>query len=73
MSQSDSIVLAPKVEEKNVAVEEKNPNRSVSPGNLSDRSSHDPEKDGVTRTPELQRKLKSRHLQMIAIGTLVQD
>lgn len=29
---------------------------------------HDPEKQAVSERPELQRKLKSRHLQMIAIG-----
>jgi yeast amino acid transporter len=72
MSQSDSIIPAPKVDEKNVGVEEKAPERSET-GNLSDQSSHDPEKDGVKRTPELKRKLKSRHLQMIAIGMLHTD
>jgi amino acid transporter len=66
MSQSDSIVAAPRVE-KEIVQEEKN----LSQENLSDRSSHDPEKDGATREPELKRKLKSRHLQMIAIGMLV--
>jgi amino acid transporter len=66
MSQSDSIVAAPQVE-KNVPVGEKN----ASTGNLSEQSSHDAEKNGVTREPELKRKLKSRHLQMIAIGVLV--
>ena len=29
---------------------------------------HDPEKQAVSERPELQRRLKSRHLQMIAIG-----
>jgi len=65
MSQSDSIVAAPRVE-KDVVDEEKN----ASQGDLSDQPSHDPEKNGVTRGPELKRKLKSRHLQMIAIGML---
>jgi amino acid transporter len=62
MSQSDSIIPAPEVEEKKVAVDD-----------ASDRSSQDVEKQGVTKTPQLKRKLKSRHLQMIAIGMLVQD
>jgi yeast amino acid transporter len=61
MNQSDSIAPAPKVDEKRVAVED-----------ASDRSSQDVEKHGVTRAPELKRKLKSRHLQMIAIGMHVQ-
>lgn len=30
---------------------------------------HDPEKQALSKLPELKRKLKSRHLQMIAIGT----
>jgi yeast amino acid transporter len=63
MSQSDSIAPAPKVEKDVAAVEKK-----ASKGDLSEQSSHDPEKNGVTREPELKRKLKSRHLQMIAIG-----
>ena len=29
---------------------------------------HDVEKQGISQRPELKRKLKSRHLQMIAIG-----
>jgi amino acid transporter len=62
MSQSDSIMPVPKAEEKKVAAED-----------ASDRSSQDVEKQGVARVPELKRKLKSRHLQMIAIGMLIQD
>jgi amino acid transporter len=64
MSQSDSIVPAQQVEEKGFLLGRKN----ASTGNLSEQSSQDPEKHGVTRGPELKRKLKSRHLQMIAIG-----
>jgi len=67
MSQSDSIVPAQQVEEKRVPTGEKN----ASTGNLSEQSSQDPEKHGATKGPELKRKLKSRHLQMIAIGMLV--
>lgn len=33
---------------------------------------HDAEKQALSQRPELKRKLKSRHLQMIAIGTSVQ-
>ena len=68
MNQSDFIVAAPRVE-KDIVQDEKN----ASQGELSDQSSHDPEKNGVTRGPELKRKLKSRHLQMIAIGMLGPD
>jgi amino acid permease len=34
----------------------------------SDSSTQDAEKQGITQNPDLKRKLKSRHLQMIAIG-----
>jgi amino acid permease len=34
--------------------------------------SHDAEKQGISQRPELKRKLKSRHLQMIAIGMFTQ-
>ena len=34
----------------------------------SDNNSHDVEKQGMNTNPALQRRLKSRHLQMIAIG-----
>jgi len=45
--------------------------KNASTEDVSDQSSQDAEKHGVTRGPELKRKLKSRHLQMIAIGMLV--
>jgi yeast amino acid transporter len=60
MNQSDSITPVAHVREKNSSTED-----------VSDHSSQDAEKYGVTRAPELKRKLKSRHLQMIAIGMLV--
>jgi amino acid transporter len=67
MSQSDSIIPVAQVAEKSTAAVEKN----ASTEDVSDQSSQDAEKNGVTRAPELKRKLKSRHLQMIAIGMFV--
>lgn len=61
MSKSDDIQAAPSVSEKTAA--EVTTSR---PTSASDRS-QDGEK-GVPHEPELKRKLKARHLQMIAIG-----
>jgi amino acid transporter len=63
MSQSDSIQVAPSMEEKNVVAV----SSATRPEGASDRSGSDMEKHGVQQ-PGLKRKLKSRHLQMIAIG-----
>jgi amino acid transporter len=60
MDQSDSITPVVQVREKTASAED-----------VSYQSSQDAEKYGVTKAPELKRKLKSRHLQMIAIGMLV--
>jgi amino acid permease len=67
MSQSDSIQVAPAMEEekKNVAAV----SSATRPEGASDHSGNDEEKH-VTEQPKLKRKLKSRHLQMIAIGTV---
>ncbi len=67
MSQSDSTIPVAQVGEKSTAAVEKNAYRE----DASDKSSQDAEKNGVKRTPELKGKLKSRHLQMIAIGMSV--
>jgi amino acid permease len=66
MSQSDSIQVAPTMEEKKSVVAVSSATR---PEGASDHSGSDAEKHGVQQ-PELKRKLKSRHLQMIAIGTV---
>jgi amino acid transporter len=67
MGQSDSVIPFAQVGEKSTAAQVKN----ASTEDVSDQSSQDAEKHGVTRGPELKRKLKSRHLQMIAIGMFV--
>jgi amino acid transporter len=67
MSQSKSIIPAAQAEERSTVAVEK----TASTENASDQSSQDAEKHGVRKAPELKRKLKSRHLQMIAIGMLV--
>jgi amino acid transporter len=64
MSQSDSIQVAPTTEEKKNVVAVSSATR---PEGASDHSESDTEKHGAQQ-PELKRKLKSRHLQMIAIG-----
>lgn len=61
MNKSDDIQAAP-VNEKTDEITAGTP--------TSDIDSHDGEK-GIPHAPELQRKLKARHLQMIAIGMLV--
>jgi len=67
MSQPDFIIPVAQVAEKSTAAVERN----ASTEDVSDQSSQDAEKNGVMRAPELKRKLKSRHLQMIAIGMFV--
>jgi amino acid permease len=64
MSQSDTIRAAPAMEEVKDAPAENGEMHK------SDGSEHsqDPEKQQVQEMPELKRKLKARHLQMIAIG-----
>ena len=65
MSQSDSIQAAPVEGKMNVVAV----SSATRPEGASDHSGSDVEKHGVQQ-PELKRKLKSRHLQMIAIGTV---
>jgi amino acid permease len=64
MSQSDSIQAASDKEKNVVAV-----SSPTSPEGASGHSGSDLEKYGVQQ-PKLKRKLKARHLQMIAIGTV---
>jgi len=61
MGQSDdSIATAP--------VQDVNEKAGSQPGDVSDHSGDDVEKQGLCELPQLKRRLKSRHLQMIAIG-----
>jgi len=51
-------------------VEEKSGNGGTHSCGASGHSGDDVEKKGASEFPQLQRRLKSRHLQMIAIGML---
>lgn len=62
MNKSDDIQVAP-VSEKTEKINEFGASRPTSGSD----DAHDGEK-GLPHVPELQRKLKARHLQMIAIG-----
>jgi amino acid transporter len=65
MGQDDVIETAPKVAEEKIAAY---PGAQLAEGD--DGSGCDMEKHVVQPAPELKRRLKSRHLQMIAIGML---
>lgn len=58
-SQSDKIETTPVAETKT----------AMYSGSQQSDGGRDAEKQGMSERPELKRKLKSRHLQMIAIGT----
>ena len=62
-SQSEKIEAPPAVETQTATYLGSQPNDSASDGG------DDAEKQAVSERPELKRKLKARHLQMIAIGT----
>ena len=61
-SQSDKIVPTPEVETKTAVYLGSQQTDSASD------EGRDAEKQAISERPELKRKLKSRHLQMIAIG-----
>ncbi|KAH6677136.1 putative arginine permease [Halenospora varia] len=63
MVQSDDVIAAAPVSEKSIGK-----NNSSTSCDKSDHSGEDVEKQVIATQPELKRKLKSRHLQMIAIG-----
>jgi hypothetical protein len=65
MGQSDDTIASAPVQDVSEKAESQ-------PGDVSDHSSDDVEKQGLSELPQLKRKLKSRHLQMIAIGMLPQ-
>lgn len=64
MSGSEAIQVAPAEEKATIASRPQDED-------ASDHSGNDVEKLGITQFPELKRKLKARHLQMIAIGRIV--
>jgi amino acid permease len=63
MGQSDDTIVSAPVQDANEKAESQ-------PGDVSDHSGDDVEKQGLSELPQLKRKLKARHLQMIAIGML---